>query len=216
MTNDYITILNGFLENSNSVIFAVDLNYQYITFNEKYRSMMKLVYNADIKPGMDALRFLLNENDRQKTKQALDRAFKGESFILVEEFNEEQFCQSASYYPMRKEGEIFGAASIITDISKRIRRENEKDEYIHKLENVIYKASHELRQPIAQILGLAQVVSFEKNSPEEVLNILKLFRVAAARLDQFTIEMTKFIYSSIKNKKPGKNFFEMEKLIESL
>lgn len=216
MAPDPDTILKGFLENNNSVIFAVDLNYHYIAFNEKFRSMMKKTYSADIKQGMNALHCLFPENERKKAKQALDRAFKGESFVHVQEFGEKQLCRITSYYPMINEGEIFGAAAVITDSSECVCTENPKEEYVRKLENVIYKTSHELRQPIAQILGLVQIVSFEKNSPEEVMNILKLFKVAATRLDQFTIEMTKFIYSSIKNKKPEKNFYEMEKLIETL
>lgn len=219
MKPDLYTIFQAILENDRNLTFAVDRNYQYITFNEKYRVMMKEIYGIEIKPGISVLSCVLSEGQRKKLNESLDRAFAGESFIIMQEPEKDQPSQRIYehyYFPLKKGKEIFGAALVTTDISEEILVARAKEEYIKELEKMMYKTSHKLRQPIAQILGLAQVINFEKNSPEEIKNILKLFKVSATKLDQFTMEMAKFIYSFVKKRKSQKSFFETEKCIETL
>lgn len=83
----------------------------------------------------------------------------------------------------------------------------EKEKYISILEGLIYKISHELRQPVSQIIGLAQLVNFEKHTQEEIKNILKLFKEPVSKLDQTMGKMTDFIHQFIKNKERKNDFF---------
>lgn len=123
------TLLNSILENNHSVIFAVDKEYKYLFFNGKHKEIMKATYGVEIVIGINALDCLLVEQDRKQAKEALDKVFMGESFIATQEFGDDASLKSTYelyYYPLKKEGEIYGATLFITDVSERILLEKRK------------------------------------------------------------------------------------------
>lgn len=210
MTYDPKLLLHGILENNSNEIYAVDLNYHYIAFNEKHKDVIKAISRLDIKQGMNVLDCFLLAEGRNRAKAEFDRTFIGESFIVhrVDVNNLLKSINQYYYYPLKENGKILGAVLFITDVSEKVTLEQEKEEYISALEKLIYKISHELRQPVSQIIGLAQVVNFDKNTPEEIKNILKLFKEPVSKLDGVTWGLNKFIQKSIKNKERKNNFFK--------
>lgn len=202
-------LLHGILENNSNEIYAVDLNYHYIAFNEKHKDVIKAISRLDIKKGMNVLDCFLLAEGRNRAKAEFDRTFIGESFIVhqVDVNNLLKSINQYYYYSLKENGKIFGAVLFITDVSEKVTLEQEKEEYISALEKLIYKISHELRQPVSQIIGLAQVVNFDKNTPEEIKNILKLFKEPVSKLNGVTWGLNEFIQKSIKNKERKNDFF---------
>lgn len=74
------------------------------------------------------------------------------------------------------------------------KAENSHKEYIQSLEEIMYMTSHQLRQPIAHILGLSELLDANNNTPEELVEIKKFIKQSAECLDKFTRELTTFIY----------------------
>lgn len=75
----------------------------------------------------------------------------------------------------------------------KIKEEWQK-EYILGLEEMIFLVSHKIRQPVAHILGLSNLLDRETKSPEELKKMLVFMKTSAQSLDKFTKELTLFIH----------------------
>ena len=76
-------------------------------------------------------------------------------------------------------------------------------EYIQVLKEMMFMTSHELRQPVVQILGLSSLVK-STSSHQELIEITELMKQAAETLDGFTRELTTFIHNEeLKAEKSG-------------
>lgn len=80
-------------------------------------------------------------------------------------------------------GHIIGSVVILTNIND-LKGANKE------LELFIYKASHDLRGPLASILGLSMLVKQEKN-PKEVTNYLNMIDTSAKKLDTILVTLIK-------------------------
>jgi PAS domain S-box-containing protein len=84
-------------------------------------------------------------------------------------------------------------------IDEKKQAEEEKRAHILSLEEMLFMTSHRVRQPIVNILGLANQLEDYIHSPDEMLDIVNYMKESALALDTFTKELTKFIYE-VKNK----------------
>ncbi len=115
--------LRGIIDSTDAMIFSLDRQYRYTSFNYKHVSIMQEIYNSDIKIGDTMLAYMTNIEDREKAMQNIDRALKGEQFI-EESFSGEELLSrlyfQVSHSPIRTEdGEIIGVAVFSQDITKR-------------------------------------------------------------------------------------------------
>lgn len=109
----------------NSIIFFVDRDYNYIYFNKAHREGMKYAYNVDIEPGMNIIECMSIPEDKQATKETIDRGFKGESFTYLNEFG----TVNRDYYEVQvnpiynDKKQIIGCTGLATRITERIQAE---------------------------------------------------------------------------------------------
>ncbi|WP_295720769.1 diguanylate cyclase [Mucilaginibacter sp.] len=75
-------------------------------------------------------------------------------------------------------------------------------EYIQGLEEMMFMTHHKVRQPVANILGIAQMLSQFISSPATLKKLIGYMEVSALILDDFTKELTSFIENL---EKKGKN-----------
>jgi signal transduction histidine kinase len=75
-------------------------------------------------------------------------------------------------------------------------------EYIHGLEEMMFMTHHKVRQPVANILGISQMLSQFISSPATLKKLIGYMEVSALILDDFTKELTAFIENL---EKKGKN-----------
>lgn len=67
-------------------------------------------------------------------------------------------------------------------------------EYVKGLEEMMYMASHRVRQPVANILGITDIISDYINSPRQLKTLVNHLKDSATSLDVFIKELTAFIY----------------------
>lgn len=79
------------------------------------------------------------------------------------------------------------------NISERKKSEEEQKEAIRALEEMMFITSHRVRQPVVNILGLANLLD-EGAGEEEHEKLLSYIKQAAVSLDDFTKELTAFIH----------------------
>ncbi|MBL7884589.1 MAG: hypothetical protein JNL69_11005 [Bacteroidia bacterium] len=75
-------------------------------------------------------------------------------------------------------------------------------EYIKGLEEMMFITSHKVRQPIAHILGISNLLDFSTNySLDEMKKIVGYIKRSALAVDTFTKELTIFMTTIDKNNK---------------
>jgi PAS domain S-box-containing protein len=116
-------ILHSIIESSDSLIFSIDKQYYYTSFNKAHAAMMKATYGKDVQVGINFLDCIPVGKDQEQVKENIDRALAGQSFIeeICTEGEEHlQLCFEVTYTPIKTEiKEIIGVAIYSRDITKR-------------------------------------------------------------------------------------------------
>ncbi|WP_407282313.1 PAS domain S-box protein [Methanolobus sp. WCC1] len=111
------------------IIFALDKNYRYITFNKNHQMTMKNIWNVEIDIGACMLDYIKESSDKEKAKQNYDRVLAGEAFTSIEEYGyylfERRWYENV-YSPLKdEEGNVIGLTLFLTDITERKMSEME-------------------------------------------------------------------------------------------
>lgn len=92
---------------------------------------------------------------------------------------------------------------LVSDVTEQVRFEKEREQLLnnllqqnHQLEEFAYIASHQLRAPVANILGLTNILDMVKE--EEVPHIVQRIKESATRLDD-TIKKVAFLVEQRKD-----------------
>jgi PAS domain-containing protein len=84
------------------------------------------------------------------------------------------------------------AVRIVRDITDWVRDRNELTQNLARLEQFAFLTSHELRVPVANILGLASLFDLEL-LPGEERDYIQKFAIAARQLDAITRQMQQLL-----------------------
>jgi anti-anti-sigma regulatory factor len=108
----------------NLVIFALDLKYRYLAFNEAHRQVMKQIWNVDIYVGQNMLTDVVGrDDDRAKAKIQFDRALSGEHFVIVDDYGDDNFSRRSyenRYGPLKgPDGSILGLSCFLSDVTEQ-------------------------------------------------------------------------------------------------
>lgn len=104
-----------------------------------------------------------------------------------------------------KNGKVARVFGVFQDITERKKTEMEKIEYIASLEEMLFMISHKVRQPVANILGIANLLDNELITKEVLTKIAGYMKESSLNLDRFTHELTKLV-SDAKSKTENKNW----------
>lgn len=83
--------------------------------------------------------------------------------------------------------------SLRTPINDRKRIEEEQKTYVKDLEKMLFMVSHEVRQPVSQILGVASLLEDDNSVSKENSELIFSLKTSAANLDVFTRKLTVFM-----------------------
>jgi PAS domain S-box-containing protein len=99
-------------------------------------------------------------------------------------------------------GEVNGILYIAKDISKIKKTEEQLRSKNEELNTFIYRASHDLKGPLASILGLVNLAQAEMSDVESIKYYMNLIQLSASRLDSILndfLELGRLTQSHIKN-----------------
>jgi PAS domain S-box-containing protein len=144
VVREQYSTLQGIINSATAIIFSVDRQYRYTSFNKGHAAAMKALYDADIELGHSKLEYITVSEDRDIARSSVDRALAGEQLVGEEYRGEElrlrKFFQ-ISHSPIRSKGDIIGVAVIAQDITERKTAEDKLKESEEKFRVVFENAN---------------------------------------------------------------------------
>ena len=176
--------LRSFFESSIDCHLLLGKNFEVLAFNKAIERIVATAYNKALVRGNEMTEYL-NPKFKDDFYQNYQKALKGTAAFEQRKINygDRQIWWLIKYEPaFNPDGEIIGVSVNSTDITARVEHEQTVTEQNESLREIAFIQSHELRRPVASIIGLMDLLK----SDERVSGIeeLKLMEKAVAELDE--------------------------------
>lgn len=157
--------LEALINNTEDQIWSVDANSRYVYMNNAYRR--QITYLSGVEPVTGSYSFEhagYNEEIITRWKGYYERALNGEIFTIINESvdpaTNEVLSFEISFHPIyNSEGsEINGVGCFARDITQRLKTEKAIIDQNERLRHIASLTSHELRRPVASMLGLINIM----------------------------------------------------------
>lgn len=161
--------LDALINNTNDLLWSIDKEFRLITGNQPFYDTVNRASGKELKKGDSIFSAALSETQAAHFKQLYERAFLGEPYVINDVYDSNaNYAAEISFYPIRNGGVIVGTACHSRDISHRIKQEKERENmiadllrYNKNLEQFAFIVSHNLRSPVANILGLTNLLDMD-------------------------------------------------------
>jgi PAS domain S-box-containing protein len=176
--------LRAFFETSSSLHLLVDNNMNVLDFNRNMADFLWHMHDVKIQQEMPVSSVFDGESF-DRFKQDFIRATKGQIVHFerkVKYRNSREIWWQVSFEPgLNPEGEIIGISYHASDITDRKNNEALILEQNRALKEIAFVQSHELRKPVATILGL--VALLKQPESNEMSDELEMLDQTAKELD---------------------------------
>ncbi|MEQ8244611.1 7TM diverse intracellular signaling domain-containing protein [Fulvivirga sp.] len=185
--------LRAILDNNNNSIWFVDNQYQLIDFNIKFQESWKAFYGTELKLGVSMLEQIPVQNLKGQWKIRYDTVLEGNGATYQDSFNVNGRIKTfeINLYPIIQNDKVAGVTIFTADITDRIEAQTIlKDQNVmltkvnQELDRFVYSASHDLKAPLASILGLINIAKVEKDDQNRQ-KYFEMMEISISRLDQF-------------------------------
>jgi|GEM_PF-1588046 len=191
--------MRGILESTQSSIFAIDTDYNYLIHNSTHKATMQRAYGVTVSKGANIVEDNLFGPDTEQVLAHLQQASQGKQFLVINKLgntNLHRTWYETVYNPIQNEyGKVTGIAVFSRDITERKRAENELIRTNFELDTFVYRASHDMRAPLRSVLGLVNLIKIETEEHQKT-EYLKLIEKSVDRLDSFFADLITFSRNS--------------------
>jgi diguanylate cyclase (GGDEF)-like protein/PAS domain S-box-containing protein len=139
------SMLKTILETTHDfLIFGLDREYRYLSFNNRHKAMAKEQWGADIEIGTRILDIIENYEERDNLQVFFDRVLAGEQFSSIEEYKSSNggvVVGKNHWAPIKaRTGEIIGIVCFIQDVTENqnsvkdlLKEKNSLDQHMESL-----------------------------------------------------------------------------------
>jgi PAS domain S-box-containing protein len=103
------------------LIFSLNREYRYTSFNENHRKAMKKLWQIDIQIGMSYPECITNPELKTATMSSMNRALAGEHFIEAQYQPGLGVWWEFNWNPIRNKDKVIGLSVFVKDITERRR-----------------------------------------------------------------------------------------------
>ncbi|WP_183568635.1 GAF domain-containing protein [Mucilaginibacter sp. SP1R1] len=169
--------LQSIFESSNSSHLLVNKNLEIVAFNTLFADYIKKLFSKTIMINEKVVDYI-QEPYISAFLSNFHQALNGTPVQIEREikFQDEIIWSRCTYVPARSpEGDINGVIFSGTNINKKVELEQKVSSQNQSLNNIAYVQSHELRKPVASIMGLMNLFKLDgyTATQEELLMLEK-------------------------------------------
>lgn len=192
------SVLRALYDSTRSVKILVDPNYRVLFFNRNASELALLFHNKKVKTGDNLLEYT-RENLSEILhflREDFSKALEGEpaSRECVIKHKDAQLWLEVNYTPVYENNQVIGISLTVEDISKKKQRELFIEQQNQLLRQVFNSHSHEMRKPVANILGLLELLD-KNNLNKYNTEIFDLLKCSTNELDEVFKEVIKKAYT---------------------
>jgi len=165
--------LEALINNTEDLIWSIDRKYRYAYMNQAYKNTILAQSGKIPEKGDDTFGHgVYDDKTLASWRNYYKRAFNGERYIITYESinpaTNEITYNEINFNPIyNADGEVTGLGCFARDISDYISTNKAILDQNERLRNIASISSHELRRPVATMLGLINVIDFENfQNPE--------------------------------------------------
>lgn len=173
--------LEALINNTEDQIWSVDRETRYVYMNKAYRGKIAQLTGTEPKEGdYSYLHSGYSEEEIKEWNEYYRRALTGERYSIISESIDPATRQTLSFEisfnPIYKtKGDITGIGCFARNITERLKAEKAIVDQNERLRHIASLTSHELRRPVASMLGLINImdrVNFFNPDNKEIIDHL--------------------------------------------
>ncbi len=201
--------LRTIFDNTTTVFILVDSNLKIVSFNKGALDGLSKELAQTLEVGKDMIG-IIDQHKKQRTLDMYHRVFEGEKFKLEDYYtllDGKVLWFEMQLLPVKvNAGKINHMIVYLSDITKRKIVEIEKEKITadlltrnKDLEQFSYIISHNLRLPIANIIGLIDNLAMNNFQGDERKEAMSAIHISARRLDDVVMDLNKILDVRIKD-----------------
>ncbi|MCD8740831.1 PAS domain S-box protein [Mucilaginibacter roseus] len=160
--------LRSFFESSVEQHLLLNRNFEILAFNKAWNNHVRSAYGRSLERGKKMTDYI-HPDHLALFYRDYNTALRGTAV-----FDERKLKSNGAdawflvkFEPaFDAEGEIIGVSVDIIDITRRIQNEEMVQMQKQSLQNIAFMQSHELRRPVASILGLMDLINADGHAPQ--------------------------------------------------
>ena len=175
-------MLRAIYQSTSEASTFVDRNFIIRYNNQVAKQITKQVFGKEAQAGESSLDYFLPEYQTE-FREIYEKALTGISTTL-ERTDGINWWQLAIYPVYDKQNNIIGLANNVQNITERKQKENAILQQNEALRAIAWQQSHELRRPVANILGLCALFeNYDNETPEMQKKYLSFMIQSTEELD---------------------------------
>lgn len=176
--------LRAFFESSIDYHLLLGHNFEVLAFNKAWSNYVQATYNLVLKKGCSMSLYLHPENLGVFYKDYL-KALRGTAVFVKRRIKHTipYVWHMIKFEPLfNADGDIMGVTINSTDVTRKVQQEEMVAAQEQSLRQIALIQSHELRRPVASILGLMSLLQIDGHA--ESIPELQLMERAVVELDE--------------------------------
>ena len=181
--------LEALINNTTDKIWSVDTEGRYVYMNNAYIEQTKAITGIAPKRGKYSYKNMgYPQHIIDEWMAYYKRALQNETYtVIIEGINgntKQPAFYEVNFNPIYAgNGEIKGVGCFAHDITARLKTEHEVLGQNKRLRNIAALSSHELRRPVASLLGLINLIDMENLQNPDNKQIFKYLQVVSTEID---------------------------------
>ncbi|WP_026897439.1 PAS domain-containing protein [Daejeonella oryzae] len=211
---------DALINNTDNLMWYIDIKYQLLSANRSYKYYLMRKLGLAVSIGDCVFYEDLGDEINSRWKNFYDDAFAGKKHTITLEYDKTDTGESkqaeVSFNPISNgSNEIIGVGCFAHDITQRVNFEEKIIAQNQTLKKIASLASHDIRGPVASMLGLLSLFDKSKIKDSYNLEIVNYLEECMQDLDQAIHKIVEITYSldpdvnTIKNSFP-RNLSENE------
>jgi PAS domain-containing protein len=179
--------LLGLINNTEDLVWSIDVDLKFFTFNEPFAKFYKEYFKEEVWVGKTALTQAGGELHVKRWKSLYERALAGEKFSVDMDFtlNDQSYFTTIRFNPIFNVNQrVIAVGCYLQNITERKLYERRIEQQNAQLKQIAFITSHQVRVPLANILGLTEILDKDNPTSPSNFQIIQHLKSSALQLDK--------------------------------